>query len=70
MANNSDVPKAKQIVKELAIHDEVRLDEYYWLNERENPKVIDYLNAENNYYHSNTEHTKDFQTSFRSIFSQ
>ena len=63
MANNSDVPKAKQVVKELAIHDEVRLDEYYWLNERENPKVIDYLNAENNYYDSNTEHIKDFQTS-------
>lgn len=63
MANTSDAPKAKQIIKELAIHDEVRLDEYYWLNERENPKVIDYLNAENNYYDSNTEHTKDFQTS-------
>ncbi|MCC2545051.1 S9 family peptidase [Hymenobacter sp. BT175] len=28
-----------------------RTDNYYWLNERENPEVISYLNAENEYFH-------------------
>ena len=32
----------------MSMHDHERIDEYYWLNERDNPKVIDYLNAENN----------------------
>ena len=54
-------PKAEKIAKELKIHDDVRIDNYYWLNERENPKVIDFLNAENNYYEDQTAHTKDFQ---------
>jgi oligopeptidase B len=55
------VPTVKKIPKELKIHNDVRIDNYYWLNERENPEVIDYLNSENDYYHSMTEHTKKFQ---------
>ena len=62
MANIKDAPKAKQITKELSTHDDVRQDAFYWLNERENPEVIAYLDAENAYYDSNTAHTKDFQT--------
>jgi len=54
-------PKAEKIAKELKIHDDVRIDNYYWLNERESPKVIDFLNAENNYYEDQSAHTKDFQ---------
>ena len=54
-------PKAEKIPKELKIHNDVRVDNYYWLNERENPKVIDYLNAENDYYDKLTNHTKKFQ---------
>ena len=54
-------PKAEKIEKKLEIHGDVRIDNYYWLNEKENPKVIDYLNAENNYYNQVTEHTKQFQ---------
>lgn len=42
-------------------HGNVRTDNYYWLNERENPEVIDYLNQENKYYQEATAHTKDFQ---------
>ena len=42
-------PKAEKIKKELTKHGSTRTDNYYWLNERENPKVIDYLNAENAY---------------------
>ncbi|MHB8054270.1 MAG: S9 family peptidase [Candidatus Aminicenantales bacterium] len=42
-------PAAKKIRKELTIHGQTRIDEYYWLNERDNPKVLDYLKAENAY---------------------
>jgi len=42
-------------------HGHVRVDNYYWLNDRENPKVIDYLNAENLYLDTMIGHTKVFQ---------
>ena len=42
-------PKAKKIEKKLTIHADTRIDPYYWLNDRENQDVIDYLNAENTY---------------------
>ncbi|MFN4299197.1 MAG: S9 family peptidase [Thermaurantimonas sp.] len=42
-------PMAERIPKVLEIHGDRRIDYYYWLNERENPKVIDYLKAENAY---------------------
>ena len=54
-------PVAERIPKELRIHGDVRVDDYYWLNERENPKVMAYLEAENEYYHKMTGHTKKFQ---------
>jgi oligopeptidase B len=54
-------PKAKILPKKLKKHNEIRIDNYFWLNDRENPEVIDYLNQENTYYDSMTAHTKDFQ---------
>ncbi len=42
-------------------HGEVRVDDYYWLNDRENKDVIDYLNKENEYYQKMTAHTKQLQ---------
>jgi oligopeptidase B len=56
-----DPPVAEIIKKELTAHDHTRVDNYYWLNERENPKVIDYLNTENAYTDSVLAHTKAFQ---------
>ncbi|WP_394759429.1 S9 family peptidase, partial [Flavobacterium sp.] len=43
-------------------HKDIRTDNYYWLNDRENPEVIDYLNKENEYYNEMTADTKTFQT--------
>ena len=40
-------PVAKKIPKKMETHGDVRVDDYYWMNERENPEVISYLNAEN-----------------------
>jgi oligopeptidase B len=63
MSNAIQPPKAKIIPKLLEKHGHSRTDNYYWLNERENPEVIDYLNKENEYYQKSTAHTKDFQNS-------
>ena len=63
MSELPNAPLAKQIPKNLTIHDDVRVDEFYWLNDRKNPEVIDYLNKENDYYNAHTAHTKEFQTS-------
>ncbi|WP_026981650.1 S9 family peptidase [Flavobacterium suncheonense] len=54
-------PVAAVKPKKLEKHGHVRTDNYYWLNERENPEVIDYLNKENEYYNAMTAHTKQFQ---------
>ncbi|MDX6189804.1 S9 family peptidase [Flavobacterium sp. Fl-318] len=61
MPNDITAPKAKIIEKKLKKHKETRIDNYFWLNNRENPEVIDYLNQENAYYESMTAHTKEIQ---------
>ena len=38
-----------------------RVDPYFWMNERDAPEVMEYLEAENNYYDQATAHTKEFQ---------
>lgn len=42
-------PIAKEKNEYLSIHQDTRIDPYYWLNDPENKEVIDYLNAENSY---------------------
>ncbi|WP_259015483.1 S9 family peptidase [Emticicia fluvialis] len=54
-------PVAKPQPKELSVHGHTRIDEYYWLNERENPEVIAYLNAENAYLEQVMAPVKDFE---------
>ena len=49
MKKNIKEPIAEKIEKKLSIHGETRIDEYYWLNQRGDKKVINYLNAENSY---------------------
>ncbi|MFM7019581.1 MAG: S9 family peptidase [Aquirufa sp.] len=47
--NIPNPPRATEIPKELIIHGDVRQDPYFWLNNPEDPQVIDYLNQENSY---------------------
>ena len=54
-------PIAAKLPRELKIHNDVRIDDYFWLNQRENQEVLDYLNAENDYFEQMTSHTKDFE---------
>lgn len=62
MSENTTPPVAKKISKTIEKHGDKRNDDYFWLNDRENPEVIDYLNKENEYYEQMTAHTKDLQT--------
>ena len=42
-------------------HGDLREDPYFWLNQREDPEVLDYLKAENAYYQAMTAHTIPLQ---------
>ncbi|MGM0634884.1 MAG: S9 family peptidase [Bacteroidota bacterium] len=54
-------PKAKKYPQRLIQHTDKRTDNYFWLRERENPDVIDYLKAENSYFDAMTANNKSFE---------
>ena len=54
-------PAAKIIPRTETIHGETRVDNYCWLRERDNPEVIEYLKAENQYTTAMMKHTEEFQ---------
>lgn len=54
-------PIAERHSHEESIHGETRNDPYFWLREQHNPKVIDYLNAENAYTQTYLSDTHDLQ---------
>jgi oligopeptidase B len=56
-----NAPTAKRIPVKLVKHDDLRVDDYLWLNQRDNKEVLAYLEEENNYYMALTDHTKSFQ---------
>ena len=49
LQNLPNSPQATEIPNELIMHGDVRQDPYFWLNNPEDPAVIDYLNQENSY---------------------
>ena len=61
MPKSIPVPVAAKKPVEHSKHNDIRIDDYFWLNDRENPEVIDYLNQENEYYKKMTAHTAKFQ---------
>ena len=58
---NISPPVADVIPYQHKIHNHSRIDPYYWLNQRDNPDVIDYLDKENDYYQKMTAHTKELE---------
>jgi oligopeptidase B len=48
-------PKAKKIARTLTAHAHDRIDDYYWLNQREDPEVIAHMEAENAYFEARTQ---------------
>lgn len=68
----ANAPIAKKVKKELTIHGDTRVDNYFWMrlsDEQKHAKdpdqqtrdVIDFLNAENAYTDKKMEHLKDFK---------
>ena len=47
--NGTDYPIADKRPVELERHGHVRIDNYFWLNQRDDPDVLAYLEAENAY---------------------
>ena len=65
-------PEAKKVSKELTIHDDTRIDNYFWMrlsDEQKNAEVpdaqtqdvVNYLNAENDYLQKAMAHTNELQ---------
>ena len=61
MSENIEPPIAAKKDTVLEKHGDKRVDPYYWLNDRENPEVIQYLKDENEYYQKMTAHTQTLQ---------
>ncbi len=60
-------PKAKKIPVKLEKHGDVRIDNYYWLRDRNNPEVIQYLKDENAYF---DRQTKTYKSLEKSLFEE
>ncbi len=59
--NKIKAPVAEKVPHKFEEHGKTRIDNYYWMNDRDDQKVIDYLNAENAYTKAKMKHTKGFQ---------
>ncbi|MBV8657517.1 MAG: S9 family peptidase [Burkholderiales bacterium] len=55
-------PVAAKRPRKLVLHGETRLDDYFWLRDKQNAEVIDYLHAENRYAEALTATQKPFET--------
>ncbi|QDH79512.1 S9 family peptidase [Echinicola soli] len=56
-----EAPKAPIKIQEITYHNHTRIDPYYWMNDRENPEVIQYLNEENGFLKASLAHTESLQ---------
>ncbi|WP_266362713.1 S9 family peptidase [Tellurirhabdus rosea] len=54
-------PRAAVKPEDLTVHGHTRTDNYYWLNQREDPEVIAYLEAENEYTEQVLSPVKEFR---------
>jgi oligopeptidase B len=54
-------PSAQRRPTELTAHGDTRVDDWYWLRDRDNPEVIAYLEAENDWTEQATAHTAGLQ---------
>jgi oligopeptidase B len=65
-AQNNETPQppvAKVIPKDVSVHGDRRIDNYFWLRDKQNPDVAAYLNAENAYADSVMKGTEKLQES-------
>ena len=62
-----DPPRALLIPQRLEKHGQIRVDDYHWLKDRSNPKVVAYLQEENNYVTAMRRQTADLE---RTLFEE
>lgn len=55
-------PKAEKIPYVHSLHGDERVDPYFWMRDRQNPAVLPYLEAENDYTDATMQHTLPLQT--------
>ena len=69
---NNEAPVAKKVEEKLTIHEDTRIDNYFWMRLSDDQKkaekpdeqtqdVLDYLNAENDYLKTTMQHTEGMQ---------
>ncbi|MDZ7766357.1 MAG: hypothetical protein U5K00_18360 [Melioribacteraceae bacterium] len=61
MKKDIEPPRAEKNPTELTTHGDTRIDNYFWMNERDDEKVIEYLNAENDYTSAVMKNTEELQ---------
>jgi oligopeptidase B len=54
-------PVAEKIARVDTLHGDVRVDNYFWLREKTNPKVLAYLDSENAFTAAGMKHTEPLQ---------
>jgi oligopeptidase B len=57
----AEPPLARIVPRVELVHEETRVDDYYWLRDRGDPAVVDYLEAENRYTAWAMRHTEELQ---------
>jgi oligopeptidase B len=57
----TSAPVAKIVPHEITVHGDTRVDNYFWMREREDPDVLAYLEAENAYQSLHMEQTVGLQ---------
>ncbi len=61
MPESPTPPIAPQRPVELTAHGDTRVDPWFWLRDRDDPEVLGYLKAENEFTQAALEHTQPFQ---------
>ena len=60
--NEGIVPPVARIIPKVdTVHGDILVDNYYWLRDRNNPDVIEYLHMENRYTEAMMQHTEALQ---------
>ena len=54
-------PRAQKIPKSSTLHGDTRVDDYFWLRDRNSPEVTSYLEAENDYTQEMMKDTEELQ---------
>jgi len=61
MSTTKNAPAAPKRPQELTKHGVTRIDDYYWLRDRNDPETMKYLHSESDYLEEMMQHTKPLQ---------